>query len=381
MYASFTLNLTALPSTAGEYFVHFKGTRTSNFRAKLFALTSGATAGRYRLGIANAGNVASATNVLELQLNTDYRVYLRYTVNSGGTTVWVDPDSEASVSVAGVDSTSAATLTAFALRQDSGIGAIAFDDLRIGTSFADVYVVPELIPPGIAQEPVNATAIETGNASFVTEAVGTAPLTYQWAFNGQMIPGATNAVLLLHSLTTNDSGAYSVVVSNADGTASSKPALLTVLPPNPSGTLSLVHYNAKGNFASDWSMNAPQVQAIARQLQHLNPDLITLNEIPNGLRHEMTNWMVAFFPSYTLAISPGTDGTIRSGIISRFPIARSQSWLDGSSLASFGYAGTFTRDLFEAEITVPGATEPVHVFTAHLKSGPDVDSQNRRATE
>ncbi len=30
---------------------------------------------------------------------------------------------------------------------------------------------------------------------------------------------------------------------------------------------------------------------------------------------------------------------------------------------------------------MPGATEPLHVFTSHFKSGPDADSQDRRAAE
>ena len=381
LYASFTLNFSALPSGSGQYFVHFKGSGTSNFRAKLFALTGGAGAGKYRLGIANAGNTASVTNLVDLNLNIDYRVYLRYTVNSGSATLWVNPDSEGSASVTGADATSAATLTSFALRQDSGIGAIALDDLRIGTSFADVYAPPIIVPPSITQQPSNVSAIEGGSANFIVEATGSAPLAYQWKVNGNLIPNATNAALSLHSLTTNNAGTYSVIVSNAGGSTNSASAVLTVIQPNVSGTLSLVHYNVKGNFAADWSTNAPQVQAIARQLQYLNPDIITLNEIPNGLRYEMTNWMTAFFPTYTMAISPGTDGAIRSGVISRFPITRSQSWLDDGSLTNFGYDGTFTRDLFEAEITVPGATEPLHVFTTHLKSGADVDSQNRRAAE
>ena len=381
LYASFTLNFSSLPSVSGQYFLHFKGTGTSNFRAKVFGLTSGAAVGKYRLGIANAGNTASATDTVDLNLNTDYRVYLRYTVNNGSATLWVDPESEASASVAGVDSTFAATLTSFALRQDSGIGAIAFDDLRLGTSFADVYAAPNIIPPSITQEPVGVSAVEGGNASFVTEVIGTMPVSYQWKFNGNLIPGGTNAALILHSLTTNDTGAYSVVVSNAAGTTNSKPAILTVIQPNVSGTFSLVHYNVKGNFAADWSTNAAQVQAIARQLQYLKPDIIALSEIPNGLRYEMTNWMTAFFPTYVLAVSPGTDGVIRSGIISRFPIIRSQSWLDGSSLTNFGYNGLFTRDLFEAEILVPGAKETLHVFSTHLKSGADADSQDRRAAE
>jgi endonuclease/exonuclease/phosphatase family metal-dependent hydrolase len=114
---------------------------------------------------------------------------------------------------------------------------------------------------------------------------------------------------------------------------------------------------------------------------YLNPDIITFNEIPNAKTYEMTNFVNVFLPGYFMATNSGTDGSIRSVIVSRYPIARSQKWLDGIGLTNFGYAGTFTRDLFEAEITVPGASEPLHVFTTHLKSGPDGDSQDRRAAE
>jgi endonuclease/exonuclease/phosphatase family metal-dependent hydrolase len=145
---------------------------------------------------------------------------------------------------------------------------------------------------------------------------------------------------------------------------------------------SVVTYNVMGNFASDWSTNATQVQAIARELQYLNPDIIALNEIPNGLRYEMTNWMSAFFPNYNLAISPGTDGAIRNGVITRYSITRSNSWLDGASLTNFGYNGTFTRDLFEAQLSVPGFPQPLHVFVAHLKSGTSSsDDAARRSAE
>ena len=152
--------------------------------------------------------------------------------------------------------------------------------------------------------------------------------------------------------------------------------------PGTNAAFSVVDYNLMGNFASDWSTNAAQVQAIARQLQYLNPDIITLNEIPNGLRYQMTNWMTAFFQGYNLAISPGTDGAIRNGVISRYSITRSNNWLDGASLTNFGYNGTFTRDLFEAQIAVPGFSQPLHVFVAHLKSGTSSsDDAARRAAE
>lgn len=146
---------------------------------------------------------------------------------------------------------------------------------------------------------------------------------------------------------------------------------ITNVPPvlSTNNTFSFVTYNLKGNFASDWTTNAPQVQAIARKLNYLNPDIIALNEIPNGLRYEMTNWMKQFFPAYHLAVSPGTDGALRNGVISRYSITRSNSWLERVGLTNFGYEGVFTRDLFEAEIAMPGFPQPLHVFVAHLKSG------------
>jgi endonuclease/exonuclease/phosphatase family metal-dependent hydrolase len=89
----------------------------------------------------------------------------------------------------------------------------------------------------------------------------------------------------------------------------------------------------------------------------------------------------AFRPGYHLADDSGTDGYIRSVILSRYPITRRRSWLDGASLNAFGYNGSFTRDLYEAEISVPGYPEPLHVFTVHLKAGQDSTSSARRAAE
>ncbi|MGC3958237.1 MAG: immunoglobulin domain-containing protein [Verrucomicrobiota bacterium] len=381
LYASFTVNFSSLPSSGGNYYAHFKGAGTSNFRAKVFALSGGAGAGQYFLGLAGNDNVPVVTNLVALQTNYEQRVYLRYTLNTGAATLWVNPETENSPSVTATDATTVSSITTLAFRQDSGIGVMTLDDLRIGTAFADVYAAPSLVAPTITQQPVNTSAVEGGAATFSVTATGSAPLSYQWKFNNAPVTGATNATLTLTALTTNAAGQYSVTVTNLAGEPTGPAATLTVILPNASGTLTLVHYNVKGNFAADWSTNAAQVQAIARQLIYLNPDLILLNEIPNGFRYEMTNWMTAFFPTYQLAVSPGTDGTIRSGVISRYPISRSQSWLDGVSLTNFGYNGTYTRDLFEAEIVVPGATESLHVFSTHLKSAADTDSQQRRAAE
>jgi hypothetical protein len=52
-------------------------------------------------------------------------------------------------------------------------------------------------------------------------AAGTAPLFYQWQFNGTNLVGATTATLSLANLTAADAGSYRVVITNAAGSVTS----------------------------------------------------------------------------------------------------------------------------------------------------------------
>lgn len=144
---------------------------------------------------------------------------------------------------------------------------------------------------------------------------------------------------------------------------------------------SILDWNVAGNGATDWSTNAPQVQALGRHMRHFNADILTFQEIPVRESGQMDAFVAAYLPGYHLAVSPGTDGYLCSAILSRYPIRRAQSWLDDADLQAFGHAGRFTRDLFEAEIEVPNFGQPVHVFTTHLKNGSDADSASRRGAE
>jgi len=146
---------------------------------------------------------------------------------------------------------------------------------------------------------------------------------------------------------------------------------------------SLVSYNVLGRDQPDWTTNSAQVRAIGRQLAYLKPDIIGFQEIPetNANYLQMTGFVAAYLPGYYLATGQRTDGGERSSVASRFPIVRSKSWLARSNLTAFGYAGVFTRDLFEAEILVPGFPQPFHFFNTHLKAHPDEDSSVRRAAE
>ena len=67
-----------------------------------------------------------------------------------------------------------------------------------------------------------------GSVTFTVEAIGVAPLTYQWRKNGIDIPGATAATFSLINVSVSQAGSYSVVVSNPTGSVVSQPAQLTL---------------------------------------------------------------------------------------------------------------------------------------------------------
>lgn len=84
--------------------------------------------------------------------------------------------------------------------------------------------------PDILQQPGN-QAVNVGDSTVLTVlATGNAPLSYQWQKNGTNILIATGAALVLQDIQLADAGAYSVIVSNSVGTATSAAANLTVFP-------------------------------------------------------------------------------------------------------------------------------------------------------
>lgn len=89
---------------------------------------------------------------------------------------------------------------------------------------ADAATAPE-----IEQNPLDHTAYTGGgglgtNLILRVQAVGTAPLRYQWLYNSQFIAGATNTSLIITNVSAGNAGAYQVAVSNAYGSVISLPA-------------------------------------------------------------------------------------------------------------------------------------------------------------
>src|SRR6185503_3326616 len=99
----------------------------------------------------------------------------------------------------------------------------------LGQVVSDAAQLTVLVPPSIVTQPTNATVNAGATANFTVVASGTAPLSYQWSFNGSDLSGQTSTTLTLPNVSSTNEGSYRVRVSNAAGNALSDPATLTVL--------------------------------------------------------------------------------------------------------------------------------------------------------
>jgi uncharacterized delta-60 repeat protein len=105
-----------------------------------------------------------------------------------------------------------------------------------GGFLAIKYSQPSVAPlgaPSIIASPANQMIAGGSNATFSVTANGDAPLSYQWRYNGRRIPDATNSSLILTAVTLEQSGQYSVEITNATGSVASPEAdLLVLIPPS-----------------------------------------------------------------------------------------------------------------------------------------------------
>lgn len=87
------------------------------------------------------------------------------------------------------------------------------------------------IAPRISSQPVD-QAVGTGATAIFTVGVsGTAPLGYQWRFNGAAIPGGMGSSLIIPNVGSANAGAYTVLVTNTAGSVTSSAVTLIVRQP------------------------------------------------------------------------------------------------------------------------------------------------------
>jgi len=195
--------------------------------------------------------------------------------------------------------------------------------------------------PVIVSQPASlAVAVGTG-ANFSVTAGGDQPLAYQWQFNGNIIPGAVNTNYLVQQAQTNNSGNYSVVITNSLGSITSAPAALLVgVPPTvatpPSNRAAAIGSTATFSVAADgtqplvyqWRFNGASIPSAT------NADYSVSNAQTNnaGLYDVVTTNLFGSITSAPATLAVGLPPTINSD-------PSSQTVLPGSG-ATFNVTAT-----------------------------------------
>lgn len=257
-YASFTINVSKLPSLNGGFFCQLQNNNDTNDCCHIFIDTRDTVVpGTYRLGVANyATSFAALTPPvnypMDLATGVTYTVVCLFDANQNnetfvGSTLWINPSLQDYQNVVdglnispgigegfvyGIDTTSSQNLL------DINITQIGFDpyanatisNVMAGTTFADVN---HTSLPVFGIQPQSG-AIYSGNGIILFAVASGVDVTYQWySVNSGLLHdnvnviGSTSNVLILNNLQTTDS--YYAIATDAYGNqATSATAVNTV---------------------------------------------------------------------------------------------------------------------------------------------------------
>ena len=219
------------------------GTAVSGATATSLSIASAQTsdAGAYTVVVSNAGgSVTSASATLTVHVppaitaqpngqSVTVGTVTTFTVVASGTAPLSYQWKKDGSAVSGASS---ATLTlASAQPTDAGTYTVVVSNTA-GSITSSGAALTVNVPPSISTQPTAVTVTTGSPASFSVVASGTAPLFYQWKKDGVVLAGATSSSLAFATALGTDAGAYTVLVSNVAGLATSHAATLTVnLPP------------------------------------------------------------------------------------------------------------------------------------------------------
>lgn len=125
------------------------------------------------------------------------------------------------------NSDSATYAIASAKVEDAAVYTVKVSNSAGSVTSASASLAVNLVAGTVTTAPANLAVKAGAEAKFAVTAAGTG-LTYQWAFNGRPIKGATDASLTLTNVGPLAAGAYGVTISTSAGPAAAAAAALTV---------------------------------------------------------------------------------------------------------------------------------------------------------
>lgn len=176
-----------------------------------------------------------------------------------------------------------------------------------------------VIAPSIARQPDSQAVYSGGNVTLSVVAAGSAPLSYQWLFNGANIAGATGTNYTKPNIQSPDAGNYAVIVSNVGGSITSAVARVEVF----AGpiTQDLVAHLKLDNNLSDSSGRGNNATAVGSPTFVAGKVGVNAVHIPSGVDY----------------VSLGAPADLNFGTSTDFSISfwsKMVSWIDDPSFIS-----------------------------------------------
>lgn len=118
-----------LVGTSAGPFIHLYDAASANLVCSIATSILDAPEGYFRLRIANGTGYTE--HPADLAVGATHTIVFRYDVSAARSTLWINPENEASPSVTATDSHAPVPISSVGLRQNSGMGNIYLDDLQI----------------------------------------------------------------------------------------------------------------------------------------------------------------------------------------------------------------------------------------------------------
>ncbi len=118
-------------------------------------------------------------------------------------------------------------------------------------------------------------------------------------------------------------------------------------------------------------------------IKRMDADVIMLEEVTGNAEVAAVPALAtaAGYPFSVVATAQGTlTGDLHDAILSRYPIVSSKSW-SAAQISGDPTANDITRDILEAQVSVPNVCGNIGFFSVHLKSGSTSTDDFRRAIE